>query len=387
MEVIEEPQAQADILVEKSASPNPVEQGEELTYTILVTNNGPNDAENVVLTDNIPPSIINPEFSIDGGALTPWTGNIDLGILASGETRTVLITGIVSEEATGTLTNTATVISTTLDPDPNNNVSTVNTEVEEEPSEAQADISVAKMASPNPVEPGEELTYTVVVTNNGPDDAENVILTDNIPDSVINPEYSLNGGMTFTPWEGTLDLGTVESEELDIILIRGTVSDTATGCINNTAIVTSTTPDPNLVNNVSSICVEVNTAEEEADISVVKTANCKKACIGENLKFTITVTNAGPADAQNVTLIDNVENILKKAVFSLDDGVTWNLWTGRLAIGTLEAGSTRVILLKGIVKPSCSCKITNIVDVMSTTLDPNLNNNTSTVMVKIKKCC
>ena len=386
-EVLEEPQAQADILVEKTASPDTVSPGEMLTYTILVTNNGPDNAENVILTDNIPPSIINPEFSIDGGVFTPWTGNLDLGTLLSGETRTVLITGIVSDEATGTLTNTATVISTTLDPDPNNNVSTVNTEVEEEPSEAQADISVAKMASPNPVEPGEELTYTVVVTNNGPDDAENVILTDNIPDSVINPEYSLNGGMTFTPWEGTLDLGTVESEELDIILIRGTVSDTATGCINNTAIVTSTTPDPNLVNNVSSICVEVNTAEEEADISVVKTANCKKACIGENLKFTITVTNAGPADAQNVTLIDNVENILKKAVFSLDDGVTWNLWTGRLAIGTLEAGSTRVILLKGIVKPSCSCKITNIVDVMSTTLDPNLNNNTSTVMVKIKKCC
>ena len=109
--------------------------------------------------------------------------------------------------------------------------------------------------------------------------------------------------------------------------------------------------------------------------------------MGSCLEFTIIVSNTGPNAAQNVTLIDNVENILKKAVFSLDQGATWNLWTGRLVIGTLPAGAERVIILNGIIKPTCDCTITNIADVTSTTPDPNLNNNTSIVMVQVSRCC
>ena len=88
------------------------------------------------------------------------------------------------------------------------------------------------------------------------------------------------------------------------------------------------------------------------------------------------------------TIIDNVVDILKSAVFSLDKGVTWNQWSGRVDIGTLPAGTTSVILIRGIIKPTCACTIINIADVTSITTDTNLNNNTSIALVEIKqRCC
>lgn len=123
------------------------------------------------------------------------------------------------------------------------------------------------------------------------------------------------------------------------------------------------------------------------DISVVKLANKKRASVGESLEFTIIISNEGTVDAQGVTLIDNVANTLKLAIFSLDNGTTWNLWNGRVTIGALLAGATSVILLRGIIKPTCAQTLINIADVTSTTIDSNLNNNRSAVFVGIKRCC
>jgi uncharacterized repeat protein (TIGR01451 family) len=375
------PQAEADVSVVKTASPNPVAPGGVLTYTIVVANAGPNDAQNVVLTDSIPSSIIGPEFSINGGVtFNPWPGSLSLGTLPVGTSRTILIRGTVSQSATGTITNTANVTSTTPDPNPFNNTSTVVTEVAAVPGEA--DISVVKTASPNPVTPGGVLTYTLVVSNAGPSAAENVIVNDNVSSSIIGPEFSVNGGVTFNPWLGFFDIGTLAAGASRTILIRGTVSQSATGCINNTAIVTSTTPDPNFLNNVSSVCTEI-APQAEADVSVVKTASPNPVKPGGVLTYTIVVSNAGPSAAQNVVLIDNVSSSIIGPEFSLDGGVTFNPWTGSLSLGTLPAGSSRTILIRGTVNSSAKRCIANAANVTSTTPDPNLLNNTSSICVEV----
>ena len=378
---VEAPVAEADISVIKIESPNPVTPGGVLTYTLVVSNAGPNNAENVVLTDNIPPSIIGPEFSVDGGVtFNPWTGSLNLGTLLAGTSRTILIRGTVSQSATGIITNTANVTSTTPDPNPSNNTSTVNTEVTQ--VQVAADISVVKTASPNPVMPGELLTYTLVVSNAGPDEAENVIVNDNVSSNIIGPEFSVNGGVTFNPWPGSFNIGTLLAGTSRTILIRGTVSPSATGCINNTAIVTSTTPDPNPLNNVSSICVEI-APQAEADVSVVKTASPNPVAPGEVLTYTIVVANAGPSDAQNVVLTDSIPPSIIGPEFSVDGGLTFNPWPGTLSIGTLPAGTSRTVLIRGTVSSTATGTITNTANVTSTTPDPDPFNNTSTVVTEV----
>ncbi|EQG29045.1 DUF11 domain-containing protein [Clostridioides difficile] len=369
----------ADISVIKGNEPVAIPGG-RFIYGIEIANAGPSFAENVTLTDNIPASILNPEYSIDNGVtFQPWNGSLNIGTLDAGEIRNIIIRGTVSQTAIGTIINTATVSSTTPDPNLNNNISTSEAEVS-----SSADISVVKRSNQTVFVPGDVLDYTIEVRNAGPSTAQNVTLTDNIPASILSPEYSIDNGVTFQPWNGSLSIGTLDAGEIRNIIIRGIVSQTAIGTIINTATVSSTTPDPNPDNNTSTSEIDISSS---ADISVIKLANKTEACVGEQIDFVIVVSNAGPENAQNVTLIDNVSDKLKKAVFSLDRGVSCQPWTGSLNIGTLPAGTLRVIILRGIIKSTCLDRLTNIAEITSTTPDSNLNNNISRVQVEIKQCC
>ncbi|WP_024620102.1 DUF11 domain-containing protein [Metaclostridioides mangenotii] len=367
----------ADVSVVKTANPNPVLPGQLLVYTIEVSNVGPSDAEDVVLTDNIPPEILGPEFSIDGGVTwNPWTGIYNIGALISGTTRFIQIRGTVSLNATGIISNTATVTSTTPDPDPDNNSSTVEVGVN-----SLADVSVVKIANPNPVLPGRLLTYIIQVSNAGPSNADNVVLTDNIPPEILGAEFSIDGGVTWNPWTGIYNIGTLNSETTRVIQIRGTVSPNATGLISNTATVTSTTPDPDPDNNSSTVEVGINSL---ADVSVVKIANPNPVLPGGLLTFIIQVANAGPSNADNVVLTDDIPLVILEPEFSIDGGVTWNPWIGSYNIGTLISGATRVILIRGTVSPSATGIISNTATVTSITPDPDPDNNSSTVDVDVE---
>lgn len=117
---------EADISVIKTASPTSVNPGGVLTYSLTVLNSGPSTAVNVRLTDMIPPQLTGTEFSTNGGvSFMPWLGSLVIGNMAAGESRIILIRGMVSPNATGNIVNTATVFSDTPDPNPDNNTSTV----------------------------------------------------------------------------------------------------------------------------------------------------------------------------------------------------------------------------------------------------------------------
>lgn len=262
----------ADLAVSKSASPNPAQPGEQLTYTILVSNLGPDDAQNVTLTDAVSAEILNPQYSLNGVNFFPWTGSLSLGAFAPGESETVLIRGAVSGNASGAISNTAVVSSTTPDPNPNNNTSTVVVPVGE-----AADLAVVKSANSAQVSPGGTLTYTVVVSNFGPDAAQNVTLTDVIPADILGAEYSVNGGVTFLPWTGSLNLGAFAPGQSKTILIRGAVSSASSGILTNTAVVSSTTPDPNPENNTSTVVTFLCDARCQAITDLIESVALEEA--------------------------------------------------------------------------------------------------------------
>ncbi len=116
---------------------------------------------------------------------------------------------------------------------------------------AGADVMVSKSAAPAIFMIGSDAVYTIEVTNNGPDIAENVELTDSITNEIEKPQYSLDGGMTFQLWTGSLSLGNMLSGQSVGIIITGTVSDFAAGIIKNTVTVTADTYDPDDSNNTA----------------------------------------------------------------------------------------------------------------------------------------
>lgn len=370
----------ADVSVVKSASPNPAEPGNLLTYTITVANAGPSSAENVVLTDNIPAVISNVEFSIDGGVtFLPWTGSETLGTLASGDSRAILIRGVLSASAAGEITNTAVVSSTTPDPDPDNNTSTAVTPVT--PALPSADLSIVKTSAPNPVRIGDILTYTLNIFNAGPSTAQNVALRDDVPAGLANPEFSLDGGVTWQPWTGYRILGNLAAGGSITVLIRGTVGASTNGSLINTAIVSSDTPDPNPDNNRDTNRTDLVSF---ADLSVAKSVQPVPAVPGELLTYTITVTNYGPANAENVLLYDAVPPELSAVQVSTDGGATWISWNNPYLLGQLSAGQSRTILIRGTVTADACGTISNTAVVTSDTPDPVPGNNTATADTPVR---
>jgi uncharacterized repeat protein (TIGR01451 family) len=122
----------ADLSITKTDSPDPVTTGDDLTYTVTVTNNGPDPATSVVVTDNLPAETTFVSCSSTGGGVCGGSGNnrtVTFPLLPSGQSATItFVANVNCSVADGTvISNTATVSSSTPDPDPNNDSSTATT--------------------------------------------------------------------------------------------------------------------------------------------------------------------------------------------------------------------------------------------------------------------
>ena len=156
-----------------------------LIYTISVTNFGPSSASGVVVTDALPAGVTFVSASgngINSGGVVNWT----LSTLANGAVSNVTVT--VTAPASGSLTNVASVSTTTGDPNPTNNTSipviTTVTPV--------ADVGIGK-TGPAGVLANSNVVYTISVTNFGPSSASGVVVTDALPAGVTFVSASGNG--------------------------------------------------------------------------------------------------------------------------------------------------------------------------------------------------
>ena len=119
----------ADLAVTAADSPDPVTVGQTLTYTVTVTNNGPDAATTVTLTDTLPNSVTLSSASSNQATCSPSGGTVTctLNTLASGANFAATI--VVQPSATGTIVDTASVSAATADPSGTNNSTVTSTTV------------------------------------------------------------------------------------------------------------------------------------------------------------------------------------------------------------------------------------------------------------------
>jgi uncharacterized repeat protein (TIGR01451 family) len=281
--------AVANLALTKTDSPDPVRAGATLTYTLRVTNTGPSTAASVTLTDTLPGAATFLGVSGPGwdscneaaGAVT-----CSLATLPVGAAPVVTITVTAPNDVT-TLNNSAGVASAVLDTNLSNNVAAASTTVT-----AVSDLAVTKTASPNPVQVGNPLTFTIFVTNAGPSVATNVRVTDTLPagltfGGVSGPGWTSCGrsGVTVTCTVASLAVGAAPN-----IIITATAPVTS-GTIINNVVVGSSAFDPNAANNSDAESVSVTPFN---DLSISKTNNQTSIVPGTTVTYSIVVNNPGP---------------------------------------------------------------------------------------------
>jgi uncharacterized repeat protein (TIGR01451 family) len=390
--------ASVDVGVVK-LGPASVTAGTNITYTITVSNGGPDTALNVTLADPMPPDTTFVSLNQDNGppASCSSLGAGDNGLilcnfvtLANGAS--AQFTLVIEAGNTTSATNTATVSTDSSDNNPANDSSTVITSVT--PS---ADVAVTKNG-PATISAGADITYTVTVTNNGPSDAANVSLSDTLPADTTFVSATQNSGPAFscgTPASG--GTGTITCT-IDPLLTGQTatftfvfhVSTTAGNSIANTADVTTTTGDPNSGNDSST---STATVVVEADVAVVKNGPTSIEA-GTDITYDLTVTNNGPSDASTVSLTDDVPANTTFVSATQNTGPLFTCaplppagGTGTITctLGTFTAGSTATFTFVMHVSPSApnGTNIVNTADLSTTTTDlvPGNNSSTSTAIV------
>jgi uncharacterized repeat protein (TIGR01451 family) len=121
--------AQADVSILKTGPSGRQPTGRDMTYTISVSNSGPDPADGVIVTDTLPVSVTFVSATPSQGSCLHDSGVVtcDLGTLGSGGSATIAI--VVKPTQAGTITNLASVTATTGDPVGANNTSSVDTSI------------------------------------------------------------------------------------------------------------------------------------------------------------------------------------------------------------------------------------------------------------------
>lgn len=247
----------------KTVSRTSVNVGEIVTYTVTISNTCSNPLTNVFLTDIIPSGLIFVPESVTINTYPNANANPNNGFALpdiQGNTTTVVTFDAIADfiPNTNPTINTATI---------DYSYTPVNDGIPGDYSQTSnnvpvrvvnlADISITKSTRSTSACPGDFIIYTIVVTNLGPADAENIILIDDIPDSISNPEFSIDGGATWNPWFSFYNIGTLQNATSIFILIKGKICATARETIRNIARIISNTQDPNQDNNVSTVCTTI----------------------------------------------------------------------------------------------------------------------------------
>lgn len=303
--------AVADLaIVAMSDNPDPVTAGTSMTWVVQATNDGPSTARNAIIEVDLPVKVTVTSVSTNSGNCTagvpgdpfqPVTCGFDT--MGPGTFRAVTVVATVDPDAVGTITASAAIRSDTLDTDDSDDLAHTTTEVV-----ASADLVVTTFnGTPDPVTAGRELVYELAVSNNGPSTAVDPVLRIDLPAGVDVLSASLTDGASgtcavvaespdvVTCSFGTMAPGTTRSGSIRVA-VASSVVDGAT--LVASATVSSPTPDPDGGNDTAFEMIDV-VRSADLSLELLGPATYKPSTTE---RYTVTVTNLGPSDADDVTV-------------------------------------------------------------------------------------
>ncbi|MCP3912129.1 MAG: DUF11 domain-containing protein, partial [Actinomycetia bacterium] len=362
----------ADLGLTVSDAPDPVQTESPLVYTLTVTNHGPDAASSLVVSDVLPGDV---SYVISGGE--GWSCGADAGVVTCGrgfldaaESAPPITILVDSPALTGTIVNLASVGAFQIDPNAANDTASEATEVV-----VLADLTIGHDDAQSSAVPGETITYSITVTNNGPAEVNSVWVIEDLPPEILDPVWTPAVG-TYDPATGRWDSVDLAAGESATLTLTGTIDPAATGQLESGSTVEppAGVADPDSSNDSDA---DLNDLTLVADLAVTKDDGQTIAVPGETISYLITVTNAGPSSVTSVSLIDDLPAALFDPLFTPSTGdydSATGAWTGL----DLAPGSSVTLTLDCTIDPQATGELTNVASVAppAGVTDPDTGDNT-----------
>ncbi len=290
-----------DLKIQKVADASPVSAGDTIGYTITVKNDGDGLAKGVVMTDTLPTNAgLSWSFgqvsggwscAISSGVLTCGDANFNLG---AGDSASVHISSPTTAATCGQVSNQANVDAA--------NTTSVSTGLVTIVVDCAA-LSITKVADAETVNAGDQIGYTITVTNTGDGTARNVHLSDTLPAN-DGLDWSIDGGTgaaqcAIANGVLTCSFGDMASKASKTVHITSDTTAASCGVVSNSASATSS-------NDGNPSVGPVNITVECPGIDITKTPDAATVDAASAISFTITVTNDGPGLAKDVVVTDTL---------------------------------------------------------------------------------
>jgi large repetitive protein len=359
----------ADLSLTKSVdNSNPV-QGSNVQFTITLSNAGPNTATSVVVNDLLPPGLSFASANPATGAYDSASGNWNVGSLAASANTTITITAKVDSFVA--ITNTARVANAAqYDPDsvPNNDDASEDDQQSVVITPRSADLRLSKRVSTNaPTVANPNVAFTVEVFNAGPDTATNVQVRDALP-AGVNLLSSTPAAPDFAASVWTIP--SLAAGARATLTINAAVIDFTRPITNTAQIIGSSLPDPTPNEQASATL-----RGQVADLSLTKTVDTAAPRVGGVVRYTVTVNNAGPDAATNVSVLDRLPAGLALSDVIASSG-SYDASSGVWSVGTVAANVPATLTLLARVTQLTATPINNTAEIRSSDqFDPNSTPN------------
>ncbi len=330
----------SDVSLNMTVQPNPAVVFSNVVYNMYVSNAGPSDATSIVISQALPPGFQFVTTSNYPAQVVQNGTNLSLTLGSLPVYGTTLVSVITIPTYPGLATSEATVGSTSSDPNPGNNSAVASTFVQL----PAADLGVTMTATPTTVLQNGVITFTAVITNNGPATATGVTLTNFMPTNATFISATSSQG-TISPDGQLAYINTLPPGTNAVYSV--TLSPKTTGNFVDTVQVAvgAAQQDPVSLNNIASFTVTVGPS---ADVGVSAGVFPGTVVAGSNAVYVATVYNNGPNTASSVTFTQTipggtglnaetyVSNSVGAGVVVTNGTITWN-------IGTMANGAQRTI--------------------------------------------
>ncbi|WP_426951623.1 beta strand repeat-containing protein [Bacillus mycoides] len=392
----------ATVTMAKAVDKNYADIGDTLTYTVAFTGTGNTNANNVIFTDVIPSGttfVLN-SLTIDGSTqvgANPANG-VNIGSIPTGTTKNVSFQVVVSTIPASNVVSNGSSASYQYTVNPSQSPVTKNISSNLASTQINnANLTLTKSTNKQFATIGETISYTILITNSGNTAANNVQLTDPLPNGTILTlgSVTLNGVLQNVDSLVALPIGTIPGGATFTLSFQVTVINiTAQNPIINNAFssyiytVNPSLPPTSKTANSNSVTSTIRLANLHANKSVSQTF----AEVGDVLTYTFALTNDGNVTANNVLLSDSIAN----GTSFVPNSVIVNSVTqpgatpASINIGSINANTTITasfqILITSIPNPnpilnSASISYNFIVDPNASPVSTNTTTNTTFIQV------